>query len=163
MWCQYHFGHNCAAMCDINTPHGEALLWICSYLLNSVRATPRSPDWQILLSPSPKCLILCPSLTTNLFNLCRVPQGFGFVTFETSADAEKAREKLHGTLVEGRKIEVIFLSPSLLSSLLSSLCTPIVILLDHWLLASSHAPFSDMLWCSPLVSHSLVLCSMFIF
>ncbi|TKS91530.1 RNA binding protein fox-1 -like protein 2 [Collichthys lucidus] len=32
--------------------------------------------------------------------------GFGFVTFETSADAEKAREKLHGTLVEGRKIEV---------------------------------------------------------
>lgn len=34
-------------------------------------------------------------------------QGFGFVTFETSADAERAREKLHGTLVEGRKIEVI--------------------------------------------------------
>lgn len=33
-------------------------------------------------------------------------QGFGFVTFETSADAERAREKLHGTLVEGRKIEV---------------------------------------------------------
>lgn len=42
----------------------------------------------------------------GLANLCRVPQGFGFVTFETSADAEKAREKLHGTLVEGRKIEV---------------------------------------------------------
>lgn len=34
-------------------------------------------------------------------------QGFGFVTFESSADAERAREKLHGTLVEGRKIEVI--------------------------------------------------------
>lgn len=34
-------------------------------------------------------------------------QGFGFVTFETSADAERAKEKLHGTLVEGRKIEVI--------------------------------------------------------
>ena len=33
-------------------------------------------------------------------------QGFGFVTFETSADAERAKEKLHGTLVEGRKIEV---------------------------------------------------------
>uniref|UniRef100_A0A8C2FGY2 RNA binding protein fox-1 homolog 2 n=1 Tax=Cyprinus carpio TaxID=7962 RepID=A0A8C2FGY2_CYPCA len=32
--------------------------------------------------------------------------GFGFVTFETSADAEKARERLHGTIVEGRKIEV---------------------------------------------------------
>ncbi|XP_072299819.1 RNA binding protein fox-1 homolog 2-like isoform X6 [Eucyclogobius newberryi] len=35
----------------------------------------------------------------------RGSKGFGFVTFETSADAEKAREKLHGTLVEGRKIE----------------------------------------------------------
>ncbi|PAA69032.1 hypothetical protein BOX15_Mlig022557g1 [Macrostomum lignano] len=33
-------------------------------------------------------------------------QGFGFVTFAESADAEKAREKLNGTLVEGRKIEV---------------------------------------------------------
>ncbi|XP_053494942.1 RNA binding protein fox-1 homolog 2 isoform X3 [Ictalurus furcatus] len=32
--------------------------------------------------------------------------GFGFVTFENSADAEKARERLHGTIVEGRKIEV---------------------------------------------------------
>ncbi|ETE62821.1 hypothetical protein L345_11421, partial [Ophiophagus hannah] len=32
--------------------------------------------------------------------------GFGFVTFENSADAERAREKLHGTVVEGRKIEV---------------------------------------------------------
>ncbi|KAK2813603.1 hypothetical protein Q5P01_000720 [Channa striata] len=37
----------------------------------------------------------------------RGSKGFGFVTFENSADAEKAREKLHGTLVEGRKIEVI--------------------------------------------------------
>uniref|UniRef100_A0A7N8WLC7 RNA binding protein fox-1 homolog 2 n=1 Tax=Mastacembelus armatus TaxID=205130 RepID=A0A7N8WLC7_9TELE len=36
----------------------------------------------------------------------RGSKGFGFVTFENSADAEKAREKLHGTLVEGRKIEV---------------------------------------------------------
>ncbi|EDK97287.1 ataxin 2 binding protein 1 [Mus musculus] len=33
-------------------------------------------------------------------------QGFGFVTFENSADADRAREKLHGTVVEGRKIEV---------------------------------------------------------
>ncbi|KAK1881380.1 RNA binding protein fox-1 like 3, partial [Dissostichus eleginoides] len=32
--------------------------------------------------------------------------GFGFVTFETSADADRAREKLNGTIVEGRKIEV---------------------------------------------------------
>ncbi|XP_033829805.1 RNA binding protein fox-1 homolog 2 isoform X3 [Periophthalmus magnuspinnatus] len=36
----------------------------------------------------------------------RGSKGFGFVTFETSAEAERAREKLHGTLVEGRKIEV---------------------------------------------------------
>uniref|UniRef100_A0A8C4QXW0 RNA binding protein fox-1 homolog 3 n=1 Tax=Eptatretus burgeri TaxID=7764 RepID=A0A8C4QXW0_EPTBU len=32
--------------------------------------------------------------------------GFGFVTFESSGDAERAREKLHGSMVEGRKIEV---------------------------------------------------------
>ncbi|XP_023685727.2 RNA binding protein fox-1 homolog 2-like [Paramormyrops kingsleyae] len=36
----------------------------------------------------------------------RGSKGFGFVTFESSGDAEKARERLHGTLVEGRKIEV---------------------------------------------------------
>ncbi|KAH1004659.1 hypothetical protein HUJ05_005445 [Dendroctonus ponderosae] len=33
-------------------------------------------------------------------------QGFGFVTFANSADAERARDRLHGTVVEGRKIEV---------------------------------------------------------
>ncbi|RNA11981.1 RNA binding fox-1 -like protein [Brachionus plicatilis] len=36
----------------------------------------------------------------------RGSKGFGFVTFATSTDAELAREKLHGTIVEGRKIEV---------------------------------------------------------
>ncbi|XP_051898889.1 RNA binding protein fox-1 homolog 2-like isoform X2 [Pristis pectinata] len=36
----------------------------------------------------------------------RGSKGFGFVTFESSADADRAREKLHGTVVEGRKIEV---------------------------------------------------------
>ncbi|XP_071585725.1 RNA binding protein fox-1 homolog 2 isoform X11 [Heliangelus exortis] len=36
----------------------------------------------------------------------RGSKGFGFVTFENSADADRAREKLHGTVVEGRKIEV---------------------------------------------------------
>ncbi|XP_030638432.1 RNA binding protein fox-1 homolog 2 [Chanos chanos] len=35
----------------------------------------------------------------------RGSKGFGFVTFENSADAEKARERLNGTIVEGRKIE----------------------------------------------------------
>uniref|UniRef100_A0A8C5FUK0 RNA binding fox-1 homolog 1 n=1 Tax=Gadus morhua TaxID=8049 RepID=A0A8C5FUK0_GADMO len=33
-------------------------------------------------------------------------KGFGFVTFELIADADRAREKLHATVVEGRKIEV---------------------------------------------------------
>lgn len=50
--------------------------------------------------------VLLPHLSASLF-VCL--QGFGFVTFESSADAERAREKLHGTLVEGRKIEVIHL------------------------------------------------------
>ncbi|KAM8947629.1 RNA binding protein fox-1 homolog 3 [Pelodytes ibericus] len=36
----------------------------------------------------------------------RGSKGFGFVTFETSMDADRAREKLNGTIVEGRKIEV---------------------------------------------------------
>ncbi|XP_078510115.1 RNA binding protein fox-1 homolog 3 isoform X4 [Lissotriton helveticus] len=36
----------------------------------------------------------------------RGSKGFGFVTFETSLDADRAREKLNGTIVEGRKIEV---------------------------------------------------------
>lgn len=42
-------------------------------------------------------------------------QGFGFVTFENSADADRAREKLHGTVVEGRKIEVHVTNISLLN------------------------------------------------
>ncbi len=33
-------------------------------------------------------------------------QGFGFVTFAASSDADRAREQLNGTVVEGRKIEV---------------------------------------------------------
>lgn len=36
----------------------------------------------------------------------RGSKGFGFVTFVNSADAMKAREKLNGTIVDGRKIEV---------------------------------------------------------
>ncbi|KAJ7325669.1 hypothetical protein OS493_029093 [Desmophyllum pertusum] len=35
----------------------------------------------------------------------RGSKGFGFVTFVNSADAMKAREKLNGTIVDGRKIE----------------------------------------------------------
>jgi RNA binding protein fox-1 len=33
-------------------------------------------------------------------------QGFGFVTFANSTDAERAREKMNGAVVEGRKIEI---------------------------------------------------------
>uniref|UniRef100_A0AAY4CYW4 RNA binding protein fox-1 homolog 1 n=1 Tax=Denticeps clupeoides TaxID=299321 RepID=A0AAY4CYW4_9TELE len=44
----------------------------------------------------------------------RGSKGFGFVTFESSADADRAREKLHGTVVEGRKIEVHVTNISLL-------------------------------------------------
>lgn len=47
-------------------------------------------------------------------------QGFGFVTFEHSVDADRAREKLHGTVVEGRKIEVHVLK--YFFGLLPSLC-----------------------------------------
>ncbi|KAM7134489.1 LOW QUALITY PROTEIN: RNA binding protein fox-1 homolog 1-like [Macrochelys suwanniensis] len=36
----------------------------------------------------------------------RGSKGFGFVTFDSSQDAEQAREKLNSTVVEGRKIEV---------------------------------------------------------
>uniref|UniRef100_H2UUP2 RNA binding protein fox-1 homolog n=1 Tax=Takifugu rubripes TaxID=31033 RepID=H2UUP2_TAKRU len=36
----------------------------------------------------------------------RGSKGFGFVTFENATEADRAREKLNGTIVEGRKIEV---------------------------------------------------------
>lgn len=36
----------------------------------------------------------------------RGSKGFGFVTFANCADADRARDKLHGQVVEGRKIEV---------------------------------------------------------
>ena len=53
---------------------------------------------------------LCPSVSLCVplwsIPLWSVPQGFGFVTFELIADADRAREKLHATVVEGRKIEV---------------------------------------------------------
>ncbi|VDM59940.1 unnamed protein product [Angiostrongylus costaricensis] len=36
----------------------------------------------------------------------RGSKGFGFVTMEKAADAEKARQELHGSMIEGRKVEV---------------------------------------------------------
>ena len=38
----------------------------------------------------------------------RGSKGFGFVTFANSSDADRAREQLHASVVEGRKIEVKF-------------------------------------------------------
>ncbi|CAF3590551.1 unnamed protein product [Rotaria sp. Silwood1] len=43
--------------------------------------------------------------TEIIFNE-RGSKGFGFVTFASSDDADTAREKLHGAIIEGRKIEV---------------------------------------------------------
>lgn len=40
------------------------------------------------------------------FNDGHILQGFGFVTFASAGDADRARESLNGTVVEGRKIEV---------------------------------------------------------
>ncbi|KAK7508057.1 hypothetical protein BaRGS_00001022 [Batillaria attramentaria] len=37
----------------------------------------------------------------------RGSKGFGFVTFANSVDADRARDKLNGTVVEGRKIELV--------------------------------------------------------
>ncbi|ESN94891.1 hypothetical protein HELRODRAFT_87505, partial [Helobdella robusta] len=36
----------------------------------------------------------------------RGSKGFGFVTFESATDADKARENMNGNIVEGRKIEI---------------------------------------------------------
>merc|ERR1719187_1880195 len=36
----------------------------------------------------------------------RGSKGFGFVTFSSSVEAERARDELHGSVVEGRKVEV---------------------------------------------------------
>ncbi|KAG9343708.1 hypothetical protein JZ751_013086, partial [Albula glossodonta] len=54
----------------------------------------------------------------------RGSKGFGFVTFETSEDAERAREKLNGTIVEGRKIEVPSFTAIVLSCTTPSLPPP---------------------------------------
>lgn len=63
----------------------------------------------LALSRAPSATPLFPLFSSCLLSvsvlLCS--QGFGFVTFETSSDADRAREKLNGTIVEGRKIEVL--------------------------------------------------------
>ena len=55
------------------------------------------------------CEFVCWSVLTACYFVFSFPgmeQGFGFVTFASSADAEQAREKMNGSVVEGRKIEV---------------------------------------------------------
>jgi RNA recognition motif-containing protein len=49
--------------------------------------------------------ISSPDLRLSKQRLLRF-QGFGFVTFANSGDANQAREHLHANVVEGRKIEV---------------------------------------------------------
>jgi len=45
--------------------------------------------------------------STYTFLFCsRCMQGFGFVTFANASDAERARLRMHGLLIEGRRIEV---------------------------------------------------------
>lgn len=46
--------------------------------------------------------ILLPSANLSM-------QGFGFVTFADALDADRAQHALHGTYVEGRRIEVVLL------------------------------------------------------
>ncbi|XP_064172060.1 RNA binding protein fox-1 homolog 3-like isoform X3 [Anguilla rostrata] len=60
----------------------------------------RDPDLQQMFGQFGKILDV-----EIIFNE-RGSKGFGFVTFETNEEAERAREKLNGTIVEGRKIEV---------------------------------------------------------
>ena len=42
----------------------------------------------------------------------RGSKGFGFVTFANSTDADSARQQLHASVVEGRKIEVLVFLPA---------------------------------------------------
>ena len=46
----------------------------------------------------------CCTFTLSIVYMCM--QGFGFVTFAVSADAERARQTMNGAVIEGRKIEV---------------------------------------------------------
>ena len=51
-----------------------------------------------------RCMLMSVSLSVCLL-LCM--QGFGFVTFSSSTNAESARLAMNGAVIEGRKIEVL--------------------------------------------------------
>ncbi|CAG0881042.1 unnamed protein product [Cyprideis torosa] len=55
----------------------------------------------------------------------RGSKGFGFVTFERSCDADVARERLNGTIVEGRKIELLWFRLKQVSSPVALLSSPL--------------------------------------
>ena len=46
------------------------------------------------------------SMHATIIDFPPLIQGFGFVTFANTEDADRARESLNATVVEGRKIEV---------------------------------------------------------
>ncbi|PIO70826.1 hypothetical protein TELCIR_07300 [Teladorsagia circumcincta] len=60
----------------------------------------RDPDLRIMFEK------FGPVMDVEIIFNERGSKGFGFVTMEKSADAEKARQELHGSMVEGRKVEV---------------------------------------------------------
>jgi len=76
--------------------HACSILEKNCYILGSAIRVDGKCDCLLL----PHCVII-----SYLFSELFAVQGFGFVTFANSADAEQAREKMSGTVVEGRKIE----------------------------------------------------------
>eukprot|EP00057_Strongylocentrotus_purpuratus_P022229 XP_011676703.1 PREDICTED: RNA binding protein fox-1 homolog 3 isoform X13 [Strongylocentrotus purpuratus] len=66
----------------------------------------RDPDLRQLFGVGPHGQAFGTILDVEIIFNERGSKGFGFVTFQSSSDADRAREKLNGTIVEGRKIEV---------------------------------------------------------
>ncbi|KAE9415152.1 hypothetical protein Angca_006964 [Angiostrongylus cantonensis] len=60
----------------------------------------RDPDLRIMFEK------FGPVMDVEIIFNERGSKGFGFVTMEKAADAEKARQELHGSMIEGRKVEV---------------------------------------------------------
>lgn len=69
----------------------STVVMICRFRIRSPYQTPN---------------IVSPHLPISRLNSNICFQGFGFVTFANASDADRAREQLHATVVEGRKIEV---------------------------------------------------------
>ncbi|GIY88273.1 RNA binding protein fox-1 homolog 1 [Caerostris extrusa] len=79
----------------------------CQTATNSTTVTTTIPTTDATKVSQPKRLHQYgPILDVEIIFNERGSKGFGFVTFANSVDAERAREQLNGTVVEGRKIEV---------------------------------------------------------